>query len=59
MNSLLRTAQGILVSLGGLAVALFLLYGVANVLIQYSPAPVSGAFSTFFRRTDIAGWSNA
>jgi len=55
---LLKVGQGLLVTLGALAVSLFMLYGIANILVQYSPAPLSGAFSGFFKRTDIAGWSN-
>jgi hypothetical protein len=52
----LKTAEGLLFSLGVLLIMLIALYGVSHLIIKFSPAPVSGWFSKIVNYSSPAGW---
>jgi hypothetical protein len=55
--SLARTAEGLLFSIGVLLIMLIALYGVASLIIRFSPQPVSGWLSKLVSYSTPAGWS--
>lgn len=53
----LKTAEGILFSLGVLLIMLIALYGTAHLIIRFSPAPISTWFSKIVSYSSPAGWT--
>lgn len=53
---MLKTAEGILYSLGILLIMLIALYGASHLIIRFSPAPISGWFTKIVNYSSPAGW---
>lgn len=54
---LLKTGEGFLFSLGILLVMLIALYGVAHLIIRFSPQPLSGIINNIVLRSTPGGWT--
>jgi hypothetical protein len=57
MEGIVKTAEGLLVSMGALLVMLILLYGVASLFIKFSPQPLSGWINGAIQKSTPSGWT--
>lgn len=56
---IVRTAEGILTTIGVLSLMLFAFYGLSHLIATHAPAPVSTLVSNYAAKTTAAGWSNS
>ncbi len=59
MSSLLKTGEGVLFYLGVLLVSLIALYGLAHIVIRYSPQPLSDIINGIVSRSTPGGWTGS
>jgi hypothetical protein len=55
----LRTAEGILVTIGAFSFGLFAFYGLSHIITTHAPAPISTLVGSYVSKTTPAGWSNS
>jgi Na+-transporting methylmalonyl-CoA/oxaloacetate decarboxylase gamma subunit len=56
---MIKTVEGILFSLGVLAIMLIALYGTAHLIVRFSPSPVNAWFTKALSYTSPAGWTTS
>lgn len=55
---MLKTAEGILTTVGVLSLMLFAFYGLSHLISTHAPAPINTLVSNYVSKTTAAGWSN-
>jgi hypothetical protein len=56
--SFVKTAEGILTTVGVLSLMLFAFYGLSHLISTHAPAPINTLVSNYVSKTTAAGWSN-